>query len=117
MCAVHRSDPPGKDWYAQLLLLFSCNTKQGHGVEFAFVRWLTDPLENSPRRAENMKLTELQWAMTSVEGIRAQVFHTDVVRLSSILGPCYIQPDPVDKRVLYCNHWIGNISNDNCASR
>ena len=57
-----------------------------------------------------MKLTALKYIMVDIKGIRVKVFRAHVVRLGSILGPCYVQPDPVDKKTLYCNHWIGNIA-------
>jgi len=30
------------------------------------------------------------------------------VSLNSIIGPCFIQPDPLDAKVFYYNDWIGN---------
>ena len=45
---------------------------------------------------------------------QGQGFQTDVVHIGSIsiLGFCFSQPDPIDKTMSYCNHWIGNIAND-----
>ncbi len=33
---------------------------------------------------------------------------TDVIKLNQIIGPCYIQQDPVNADFVYYNHWIGN---------
>ena len=48
--------------------------------------------------------------MTTVRGVRGQVFRTDIIRMENNIGPAYMQQDPVKKTVYYFNHWIGNIN-------
>lgn len=105
-----RGETANEVWFAQLLLLFSYKTRQGHEPEVAFVCWLTPA--RKPAHAKGIQLTALKYAMVKLKGIRAQVFQTDIVPLDSIIGPCFIQPDPLDAKVFYYNHWIGNTAND-----
>ena len=110
LAVLCRGDTAEEVWFAQLLLLFSYKTRQGHEPELAFVRWFTPA--RKPAHAKGIQLTALKYAMVKLKGIRAQVFQTDIVSLNSIIGPCFMQPDPLDARVFYYNHWIGNTTND-----
>ena len=103
-----RGDVPGEVWSAQLLLLFAYRTKWRHEPELAFVRWFT-PTER-PAHARHIRLRPFKWEMTTVRGIRGQVFRTDIIRMENIIGPAYMQQDPVKKTIYYFNHWIGNIN-------
>ena len=96
-------------WFGQLLLLFSYKTVWAEH-ECAFVRWLT-PVQR-PAHAVNLRLKAMKWAMTRATGIRGKVFQTDIVPVTSIIGPCFMQPDPIAKNIFYYNHWIGNTAND-----
>ena len=93
-----------------LFCFFLNKRRQGHEPELAFVRWLTPA--RKPAHAEGIQLTALKYAMVKLKGIRAKVFQTDIVSLNSIIGLCFIQPDPLDAKVFYYNHWIGNTAND-----
>ncbi|DBA87780.1 TPA: hypothetical protein ACH3X1_004779 [Trebouxia sp. C0004] len=97
-------------WLAQLQLLFCVSSKKG-APEFAFIRWLTAAAK--PARAANLKLKPYKWEVTRIPGIRSNVPKTDIVRIESIIGPCFIQPDPLDPNLFWYNHWVGNVMNDN----
>ena len=54
----------------------------------------------------------MKWSMINATGIRGKVFQTDIVPVKSIVGPCFMQPDPIRDNIFYYNHWIGNTAND-----
>ena len=45
-----------------------------------------------------------------MSGVRSKVFTTDVIRLDTIIGPAFMQQDPIRSNIFYFNHWIGNIN-------
>ncbi|KAL3136038.1 hypothetical protein ABBQ32_007073 [Trebouxia sp. C0010 RCD-2024] len=96
-------------WFGQLLLLFSYKTAWAEN-ECAFVRWLTSA--QRPAHAANVRLKPMRWSMISATGIRGKVSQTDIVPVKSIIGPCFMQPDPISDNIFYYNHWIGNTAND-----
>ncbi len=102
-----RGDLPGEVWFAQLLLVFTYRTRWGNEPELAFVRWFT-PIER-PVHARNFRLQPFKWDMVTLSGVRGKVFRTDTVRLASVIGPAFMQPDPVKSNIFYFNHWISNI--------
>lgn len=104
-CTACRAE--NETWYAQLQLLFCLKGKRA--PEFAFVRWFT--ASSRPAHARNLKLQALKWETCRVGGIRGVVPKTDIISLDSIIGPCYIQPDPVNENIFWYNHWIGNVMN------
>ncbi|DBA78691.1 TPA: hypothetical protein ACH3X1_008605 [Trebouxia sp. C0004] len=85
-------------WLAQLQLLFCVSSKKG-APELAFVRWLTSATR--PARAASLKLQPLKWEATRIPGIRSNVPKTNIIRLDSIIGPCFIQPDPIDSNLYW----------------
>lgn len=98
-------------WYAQLLLLFSHKTKHGNETELAFVRWFEET--QRPSHAINLKLRALTWATVSApHPIRGKVPQTDVLQLDAIIGPCFVQQDPINNGIFYFNHWVGNTANE-----
>lgn len=105
-----RGGSSGEVWYAQLLLLFSHKRRFGFEVELAFVRWFT-PAER-PAHARNFRLQPFKWEMHNLKGVRAKVFRTDIVRVESIIGPAFMQQDPVTRSIFYFNHWVGNVVSD-----
>lgn len=111
MCCLYRGDADGTD-FAQLLMLFSFKNKHGLEVEAAFVKWYT-PDRKRLKRAANLRLARLKIEQQSIHGLGICP-RTDIIPLTSIIGPCFLQPDPVkptgrDKteRFFY-NHWVGN---------
>ena len=95
-------------WFAELQLLFCL--KGRCASEYAFVRWLT--AVPRPAHARSLKLQALKWETCRVGGVRGFVPKTDIVSLDSIIGPCYIQPDPVNQNIHCYNHWVGNVMSD-----
>lgn len=109
-CVTNRGASPGEVWYAELLLLFSYKTRGPVEPEVAFVRWFQEA--ERPAHALNIRLKPFKFAKTSFPGIQANVFHTDIVSLESIIGPCYMQPDPINSHIYYNNYWVGNTANN-----
>jgi len=101
-------DSPGEVWYAELLLLFSFKTRGPVEPEVALVQWF-EPVPR-PAHAGSIRLP-FQHAKVKLTGIHHKVFHVDVVTLTSILGSCFMQPDPINSNILYHNHWVGNTAN------
>ncbi|KAL0027863.1 hypothetical protein WJX77_011523 [Trebouxia sp. C0004] len=105
-CVRVRGDSPAEVWYAELLLLFSFKTRGPIEPEVALVRWFA-PVPR-PAHARSIRLQPFQQAKVKLTGIQQKVFHVDVVTLASILGPCFMQPDPINSNIFYYNHWVGN---------
>jgi hypothetical protein len=100
VCDMYRGDAPGEIWYAQLLLLFSLRTRRGHETELAFVRWFEET--QRPSHASNLKLRALKWATVSApRPIRGKVPQTDILQLDAIIGPCFVQQDPINSGLFY----------------
>ena len=106
--ACHCSGDRGATWYAQLLLLFSYEDQDGCDVEAAFVKWFT--VARRPSHNKGFKLQPLKWEMHKPRGM-ALGPRMDVIGLDQIIGPCYVQQDPVHSAVFYYNHWVGNTTN------
>ncbi|DBA80491.1 TPA: hypothetical protein ACH3X1_007763 [Trebouxia sp. C0004] len=104
-----RGDSPAEVWYAELLLIFSFQTKGPIEPEVALVRWF-EPVPR-PAHARSIRLQPFQQAKVKLTGIQQKVFHVDVVILASILAPCFMQPDPINSNIFYYNHWVGNTAN------
>ncbi|DBA68341.1 TPA: hypothetical protein ACH3X2_013651 [Trebouxia sp. C0005] len=94
---------------AQLLLLFPYEDLNGCDVAAAFAKWFANA--RRPSHSRGFKLQPLKWEMHKPWG-RALGPITDVIGLNQIIGPCYIQQDPINSAVYYYNHWVGNTSND-----
>ena len=73
------------------------------------MRWF-EPVRR-PAHAKDVRLQLFQYAKVKLTGIQHKVFHVDVVTLASILGPCFMQPDPINSKIFYFNHWIGHTAN------
>ena len=93
-------------WYAQLLLLFAYTDTNGCDHDAAFVRWFK-AFGRRPKHATSCKLKLLKWEVHKPRGMQPGP-RTDVIKLHQIIGPCYIQQDPVNADLYYYNHWIGN---------
>lgn len=106
--ACHCSGDGGATWYAQLLLLFSYEDLDGCEVEAAFVKWFT--VARCPSHNKGFKLQPLKWEMHKPRGMAIGP-RTDIIELNQIVGPCYVQQDPVNSAVYYYNHWVGNTTN------
>ncbi|KAL3145524.1 hypothetical protein ABBQ32_003348 [Trebouxia sp. C0010 RCD-2024] len=106
-CIMVRGDR-GATWYAQLLLLFSYEDQDGCDVEAAFVKWFT--VARRPSHNKGFKLQPLKWEMHKPRGMPLGP-RMDVIGLDQIIGPCYVQQDPVHSAVFYYNHWVGNTTN------
>ena len=89
---------------------YDCDVCNRHFKRRELFRWLTPA--RKPAHAKGIQLIAMKYAMVKLKGIRAQVFQTDIVPLDSIIGLCFIQPVPLDAKVFYYNHWIGNTAND-----
>ena len=89
-------------WFAKLLVLFSSS---GSEIEAPVVRWLVAkrPAVKDKQHAKNLILVQLKW-----EEERGRNSSADVVELSSSLGPCYVQPDPIKSDTFYFNRWVGS---------
>ena len=92
-------------WFAKLLVLFSYTSSSGSEIEAAFVRWLVAkrPAVKDKKHAKNLILVQLKW-----EEEKGRNSSADIVELSSILGPCYVQPDPIKSDTFYFNRWVGS---------
>jgi len=88
--------------------LFSYEDLDGCDVEAAFVKWFTVARRSSHNTG--FKLQPLKWEMHKPRG-RALGPRMDVIGLNQIIGPCYVQQDPVNSAVYYYNHWVGNTTN------
>lgn len=99
----------GDIWYGELLLLFSFKTRGPVKPEVVLVRWFIPAPK--PPHAKHLRLECFQYAKCRVAGIPGKVFQTDVVPLISIIGPCFMQQDPVHSSIFYFNHWVGNTAN------
>ncbi len=106
--ACHCSGDRGATWYAQLLLLFSYEDQDGCDVEATFVNWFT--VARRPSHNKGFKLQPLKWEMHKPRGM-ALGPRMDVIGLDQIIGPCYVQQDPVHSAVFYYNHWVGYTTN------
>ncbi|DBA98096.1 TPA: hypothetical protein ACH3X1_014717 [Trebouxia sp. C0004] len=71
-------------------------SSSGSETEAAFVRWLVAkrPAVKDKKHAEKPHFGA------------AEVGSADIVELSSILGPCYVQPDPIKSDTFYFNRWV-----------
>lgn len=47
-----------------------------------------------------------------MKGIHGQVPKTDIITLDSVIGPCFIQADPIHANLFWYNHWVGNVMVD-----
>ena len=94
-----------KVWFAKLLVLFSYTSSSGCEIEAAFVRWLVAkrPAVKDKKHAKNLILVQLKW-----EEEKGRNSSADIIDLSSILGPCYVQPDPIKSDTFYFNRWVGS---------
>ena len=92
-------------WFAKLLVLFSYTSSSGSEIEAAFVRWLVAkrPAAKDKKYAKNLILVQLKW-----EEEQGRNSSADNVELSTILGPCYVQPDPIKSNTFYFNPWVGS---------
>lgn len=95
----------------QLLMLFLYKNKYGLKVEGAFVKCYT-PDRKRLKRAANLRLARLKSEQQSIHGLGICP-RTDIIPLTSIIGPCFLQPDLAptgrDKTErFYYNHWVGN---------
>ena len=100
----------GKTWFGQLLLLFSYEAANGVEEEASFIRWF-QAFRESPDHAKGFKLQPLKWEVHTVAGMKEGP-RKDVIGLDQIIGPCFIQQDPVNPSVYWYNHWVGNTLND-----
>ena len=98
--------------FAQMQLLFSYRNRHGKEMDAAFVRWYTQDKARVKKTA-GLRLARLKWEFITVRGM-GLCPRTDAISLGSIIGPCFLQPDPTnstandkDKRFYY-NHWVGN---------
>ncbi|DBA96550.1 TPA: hypothetical protein ACH3X1_015421 [Trebouxia sp. C0004] len=91
--------------FAKLLALFSYTSSSGSEIEAAFVRWLVAkrPAVKDKKHAKNLTLVQLKW-----EEEKGRNSSADIVELSSILGPCYVQPIPTKSDTIYFNQWVGS---------
>ena len=89
-----------KVWFAKLLALFSYTSSSGREIEAAFVRWLVAkrPAVKDKKHAKKLILVQLKW-----EEQKGRSSSANIVKLSSILGPCYMQPDPIKSDAFYFN--------------
>ncbi len=94
-----------KVWFAKLLVIFSYTSSSGSEIEAAFVRWLVAkrPAVKDKKHAKNLILVQLKW-----EEEKGRSSSADIIELSSILGPCYVQPDPIKLDTFYFNRWVGS---------
>ena len=92
-------------WFAKLLVSFSYTSSSGSEVEAAFVRWLVAkrPAVKDKKHAKNLILVQLKW-----EEEKGRSSSADIIELSSILGPSYVQPDPIKLDTLQFNRWVGS---------
>ena len=94
-----------KVWFAKLLVLFTYVASSGIEIEAAFVRWLVvyRPAVKDRQHAKHLTLVKLKW-----EEEKGRNSCADIVSLSSILGPCYVQLDPIKPDTYYFNRWVGS---------
>lgn len=76
----------------------------------AFVRWFESA--ERPAHDVNIRLIPFQFTKTRLPGIQGKVLHKCVVSLVCIIGPCFMQPDPINSHIFHSNHWVGNTAND-----
>ncbi len=79
-------------WFVKLLVLFSYTSSSGAENEAAYVRWLVAKrlAVKDKKDAKNLILVRLKW-----EEEKGRKSSANIVGFSSILGPCYVQPDPI----------------------
>ncbi len=94
-----------KVWFAKLLVLFSYTSSSGCEIESAIARWLVAkrPAVKDTKHAQNIILVQLKW-----EQEKGRKSSAHIIELSSILGPCYVQPDPIKSDTFYFNQWVGS---------
>ena len=96
-------------WFAELNLIFSYKDGSGARREAAFVRWYVQ--STRPARANQLRLTCLRHEKERVPGLGRKPHkhpRTNVISVHEIIGPCCIQPDPVDPDIFWYNHWVGS---------
>lgn len=84
--------------YGRLLLMFSYQTRGPVDPEVVFVRWFIPA--SKAAHARNLRLQSFKYAKCKLPGIASKVFQTDVVALTSIIGPGFTQPDPIDSNII-----------------
>ena len=94
-----------KVWSVKLLVIFSYTSSSGSEIEAAFVRWLVAkrPAVKDKKHAKNLILVQLKW-----EEEKGRNSSADIIELSSILGPCYVQPDPIKLNTFISTRWVGS---------
>ena len=77
----------------------------GDEIEAAFVRWLMvkRAAVKDRQHAKNLALVNLEW-----EEEKGRNSCADIASLSSILGPCCVQPDHITPGTFYFNRWVGS---------
>ena len=94
-----------KVWFAKLLVNFSYTSSSGSEIEAAFARWLVTkrPAVKDKKHAKNLILVQLKW-----EEEKDRNSSADIIELSSILGPCYVQPEPIKLDTFISTRWVGS---------
>ena len=97
-CPPFHSGGDGSTYFAQLRLIFSFQDMHRRRWECALVRWLDTAPGNSTVNELRLRWAQLPW--------RQGGGWFDVISLSSIMRPVFLQPDPLVNGQFFFNDFV-----------